>query len=183
MKQTNKNPYIEHELRVLEIDSKEIEEKIKTLGGKLIKKQNFRRYVFDCIPAQSGKWLRLRTDGELTTLTFKSIENDSVDGTSEWEVTVDDFDKTYEILSKSGFKHKGYQENKRTEYALADAKVAIDSWPLIPTYLEIEAEDKQTILNCAKVLGFTVKDLVGINNQKIYAQYGINLDTIPLLKF
>jgi len=174
---------IEYELRVLDIDKNGVEKMIKKLGGKLIAKQAFRRYVFDIVPKTTGKWMRLRTDGTKTTLTLKVISSDQVDGTSEWEVEVDSFDKTYTILSGAGMIAKGYQENNRVEYELLGARVAIDSWPLIPTYLEIEAEDETTVKECAKAMGYSQADLTGINTQKIYTNYGINLDDISSLKF
>lgn len=174
---------IEYELRVLDIDAKNVEVSIKKLGGKLLARQSFRRYVFDIMPKTTGKWLRLRTDGRKTTLTLKVISSDEVDGTSEWEIGVNDFDKTLIILNGAGLSAKGYQENNRTEYELRGAKVAIDSWPLIPTYLEIEASDEKTVKECAKALGYSQSDLTGINTQKIYSKYGINLDDITDLKF
>lgn len=174
---------IEYELRALDINFEKLETKIKALGGKLLQQQSFRRYVFDSIPKVRGKWLRLRTDGVHTTLCLKIITNDTVDGTLEWEVEVSDFDKTATILTKAGFEAKGYQENTRTEYKLLGARVALDRWPLIPPYLEIEANDEETVLNCAHTLGYNKHDLTGDNTQKIYTKYGFNLDEIKELKF
>ncbi|MBP7837257.1 CYTH domain-containing protein [Candidatus Saccharibacteria bacterium] len=174
---------IEYELRVLNIEKKTVETNIKALGGVLLAKQSFRRYVFDVIPKTVGQWLRLRTDGTKTTLTLKIISSDDVDGTSEWEVEVDDFDKTAIILEMAGITSKGYQENNRIEYKLLGARVAIDSWPQIPIYLEIEADDEKTVFECAEALGYAHSDLTGMNTQKIYSTYGIDLDTTPNLKF
>lgn len=174
---------IEYELRVLDVNPQEVEATIKQLGGKLLSKQTFRRYVFDIVPMTVGKWIRLRTDGQTTTLTLKIISNDNVDGTSEWEIEVDDFDKTHTILETAGLKAKGYQENSRIEYQLLDARVAIDRWPLIPPYLEIEADNEEAVRRCGEALGYAKSDLTGINTQKIYKKYGIDLDDISSLKF
>ncbi|USN54196.1 MAG: hypothetical protein H6765_06430 [Candidatus Peribacteria bacterium] len=61
----------------------------------------FRRYVYDAKPVSYERWLRLRTDGSLTQLTFKHIVDESrIDGVKEWEVTVDDFDMTNLLLNQ-----------------------------------------------------------------------------------
>ena len=64
-----------------------------------------------------------------TTLTIKTVEKDTIDGTKELEIEVNDFEKTNEILNQLGYMPKGYQETKRTEYVLDDVIFDIDRWP------------------------------------------------------
>ena len=73
----------EYEIRVLEINKEEIVNKLKKLGA--IMKGNFKqkRYVYDLKPAENGKWIRLRTNGKVTTLTYKDIVSNTLDGTKE----------------------------------------------------------------------------------------------------
>ena len=89
---------IEYEVRFLEIDKERIIERLEELGA--IKKGDYnqKRYVYNLVPSQEGKWIRLRTNGSITTLTYKDIEKDTVDGTREVEVQVDDFEKTNDLL-------------------------------------------------------------------------------------
>ena len=143
---------IEYEVRFLEIDKERIIERLEELGA--IKKGDYnqKRYVYNLVPSQEGKWIRLRTNGSITTLTYKDIEKDTVDGTREVEVQVDDFEKTNELLERIGFKNKGYQENKRTQYILNGVEIDIDSWPMIPTYLEIEGKSEEEIIKIQKLL-------------------------------
>ena len=58
-------------------------------------KGNFKqkRYVYDLRPAEKDKWIRLRTNGKVTTLTYKDIVSNTLDGTKEVEFEVEDFDK------------------------------------------------------------------------------------------
>lgn len=52
-------------------------------------------------PADPHKWIRLRTDGEKSTLTIKHIiQPDAIDGVQEWEVEVSDFQQTHFILEQ-----------------------------------------------------------------------------------
>jgi adenylate cyclase, class 2 len=141
-----------------------------------------RRYVYDIAPGDDSKWIRLRdTDGD-TTLTVKEITSDAIDGTHEIEVGVDDF-AANTLLGMLGFSPKSYQETKRCSFILDGAQVEIDTWPQIPPYLEIEASSKDGVVRVASLLGYTEADLTGENTIKIYARYGIDLNTIRELKF
>ena len=67
--------HIEYELRVLEINSEEIKNKLQELNAKLIEDVFQKRYVYDFHPVEPNKWIRLRTNGKITTLTIKNIES------------------------------------------------------------------------------------------------------------
>lgn len=167
---------IEYELRVVDVEPSSLIKKIRLHGGKQISKHLYKRYVFDVSPPKLGVWLRLRTDGTTTTLTAKEVKDDTVDGTHEWEIEVNDFSEAYEILTKAGMKPKSYQENKRTNFELKGVILSIDQWPRIPICLELESTHEAKIRDVAKLLGFTNKQLTGENIQKIYARFGIDLD-------
>ena len=68
------------------------------------------------------------------------LKNNSakIDGTKEAEVTINDFDEMDRILTKIGLKARNYQENRRHQFKYKDTEIDIDTWPLIPTYVEIE---------------------------------------------
>ena len=62
--------------------------------------------AYDFTLANSNSWVRLRTDGNKTTLTVKEIHNDDgVDGTKELEVSVDNGGNAC-LTTKLGTKHK-----------------------------------------------------------------------------
>lgn len=174
---------IEYEGRILNIDIELTRKNILKNGGVFVKKQLFKRYVFNTIPAKPGEWLRLRTDGETSTLTYKKIKHNGIDGTVEYEVAVDDFELTYKILNSVGFAHKGYQENERELFIISGEEVSLDSWPRINTYLEIEAKNKQAVEDLAVKIGFDVSQITGDNTQAIYMAEGIDIDHIETLKF
>ena len=173
----------EYELRVLEIDSNKLIQKLEKLNAVKKGEYNQKRYVYDLKPAHPGKWIRLRTNGINTTLTYKDIVTDKIDGTQELEVEVSDFEATNELLEKMGFKNKGYQENKRIQYELNGVEIDIDSWPLIPTYVEIEGKDEQSILEMTKLLELDESKVTTLDVQSIYQSYGIDLECMKELKF
>lgn len=174
---------IEYELRKLEVNVDEIKKKLKEANAKYIAKKNFRRHVFDVIPSNPKSWIRLRTDGNVTTLSVKEIVSDKIDGTLEWETSVDSFDDTLSMLEKIGVKSRGYQENTRTEYDLDGVQICIDEWPEIPPYLEIEGIDEKSVIKAAESISINKNELIGLNTKEIYKNYGIDLDKKLILKF
>jgi adenylate cyclase class 2 len=174
---------IEHEAKILNIDPDATERLILDKGGQKLGERFMRRYVYDITPGDQSKWIRLRDTGDEITLTVKQITSDAIDGTHEIEVGVDDFAATNALLGVMGFTAKSYQETKRTSFILDGAQVEIDTWPQIPPYLEIEAGSKDEVIRVAGLLGYTEADLTGENTIKIYARYGIDLNTVPALRF
>lgn len=174
----------EYELRVLEVNKEEIIKKLEELGA--TKKGIFeqKRYVYDLRPAEKDKWIRLRTNGTVTTLTYKDIVSNTVDGTKELEIEVESFEKTNEFLEKIGFKNRNYQENERIQYILNGVEIDIDTWPMIPTYMEIEGKSKEDVINMKKNLNIDETKVTTLNCSDIYKKiYKIDISTIKELKF
>lgn len=171
---------IEYEVRVLEINREEIIKKLESLGARKIKDGMQRRYVYDFNPMQKHKYIRVRTDGNKTTLTIKSCEKDTIDGTKELEIEVNDFEKTNEILNQLGYMPKGYQETKRTEYVLDDVIFDIDRWPLIPEFMEIEGKNKEDVLKMIERLDIPEEMAI---TSGAYEHYGIDSTELENLSF
>lgn len=174
--------HTEYEVRVLEIDKDEIIKKLESLNATFEWDRIQRRYVYDFIPKVDKKWIRLRTNGDKSTLTIKNLVNSNIDGTQELEIVVDNFDRTNLILKELGYVPKGYQENRRVQYNLNGVEIDIDSWPLIPTYMEIEGKSEEAVLFALKSLGFSEDDCTSKDVSSIYLDYGYNLDDIYELK-
>ncbi len=174
--------HTEYEVRILEINVEEVKKKLDSLGANLEWDHVQKRYVYDFIPKLDGKWIRLRTNGDKTTLTIKDIVTSKIDGTRELEIEVDDFDKTNLILEELGYEAKGYQENRRIQYKLNGVEVDIDYWPLIPTYLEIEGNSEEEVYKTIELLGFSKDDITTRDVEGIYLDYGHNRETTYNLK-
>ena len=175
---------IEYEIRVLEINVEEIKNKLCELNAILVEDVFQKRYVYDFNPVEPNKWIRLRTNGTTSTLTIKNLESSKIDGTKEMEIIVDDFDTANEILNELGYKPRGIQENKRIKYDLNGVEVDIDTWPGIPTYLEIEGKSEQEVYDTLELLGLTKENATSLDVQSIYEQiYHIDLKKNPNLSF
>ncbi len=174
---------IEYEARILNIDIESIKAKLNFMGATPLSSYLQRRYVFDVIPAKKGTWIRLRTNGNKSTLALKQIDKYTIDGTREWETEVSDFDAMQQILERAGIKPKGYQENKRTAYQLDGIEVTIDEWPQLKPYIEIEGPDAASVEAVILKLGFKKSELSFKNTIDMYADLGIDLDKVSRLVF
>ena len=176
--------HIEYEVRVLEIDVEKTKQKLEEVGAILIEDVLQKRYVYDFNPVEPNKWIRLRTNGIKTTLTIKKVESSEIDGTRELEIVVDDFDRTNAILAELGYKPRAIQENKRIKYDLDGVEIDIDTWPGIPTYLEVEGNSEKEVFDTLKKLGISKKNSTSLDVQSIYKEiYNIDLDENPNLYF
>jgi len=82
-----------------------------------------------------------------------------------------------------GIKSKGYQENKRTQYILNGVEIDIDSWPMIPTYVEIEGKNEEEVMNTLEILELPKDKVTTLDVDSVYKKYGIDLKDIKVLKF
>ena len=160
--------HTEYEVRILNIDKDEIIKKLVSMKAEFQWDLLQRRYVYDFKPAEEGKWIRLRTNGRKTTLTIKNIVSSEIDGTQELEVEVDNFERCHLILKELGYEAKGYQENKRCQYLLNGVEIDIDSWPLIPTYLEVEGASEEAVYNAIDALGIDREKIVTKDVEGVY---------------
>lgn len=172
----------EFETKVLDINVVVITKRLLGLGAKRQLEVLMKRWVFDIDPSKD-EWLRLRDDGQKTTLTYKCKSGFGIDQTEEIEVVVDDFQKTAVILSKLKFKGKYYQENKRTAFHLRDIEFTIDSWPKIPPYLEVESSSEEKVKKGLALIGLENKDAGNLTVKEVYSRYKLDLHSFGELKF
>ncbi|PIX99662.1 adenylate cyclase, partial [bacterium (Candidatus Howlettbacteria) CG_4_10_14_3_um_filter_37_10] len=171
----------EFETHVLEINEEEIANKLRKLGAKEDSEVFQKRWVFNIGntgESCKGEWIRLRQVGDKTELTYKNKSGKGMSETEEIEVEVSDFEKTAKLLSKLNCNGLYYQENKRRMFKLDGIEFTIDSWPMIPTYLEVEADNEEKVKEGIKLLGLEGKDSGHLGTLTIYKKYGIDLHSI-----
>ena len=136
-----------------------------------------------------NKWVRLRKTGDKTTLTVKHIlkpdneNNDKIQKVIETEMEVPSIEEANDMLIQLGFSFRNYQEKHRVRYDFENIEIDIDSWPLIPTYMEIENESEDEIESVITKLGLDGKRIVSCNTADVYKLYGIDLYQFRELRF
>ncbi len=183
----------EFEIKFLEIDVPLLEKKLLSIGAKKAGEYEYKRVLLDYPDWRLDKkhaWVRLRTDGTLTTLSYKErigIKSRNADipddGMKEIEVEVEDYNKTFELFREMGFVIKREQGNRRVRYTKGTAVFDIDFWPQIPPYLEIEGNSLEEAYASAQELGFDPKKGLVCSAKQVYRKYGFEEDDYSSMTF
>jgi adenylate cyclase, class 2 len=146
----------EIEAKWLDINTAKFREILKEAGAQLVSPERLMvRRVFDYPDKRLekiGGWVRVRDEGDKVTLSYKQLNDRTLHGTKEVTVTVDGFENTCKLLEAIGLKSYSIQETKRESWKLGEAEVEIDTWPWIPSFVEIEAESEQQLKETAQKL-------------------------------
>lgn len=182
--------YKEIEVRFLEINKDELAAKLHELGavdhGEDLLDE---RVIFDkdLEWQKAAKFMRLRTKGGKTTLAYKDRRDPhqpSVDGTEEIEFDVSDPELAQALLSRLGYELFRYQQKKRHSFSLGTVHVDIDTWPKIPTYVELEGESEDDLKTAAAALGLDWS-VVELRDPKLVIEqvYGIPVGQMKWFTF
>lgn len=146
----------EIEAKWLAINPADMRRALKKAGAKLILPERLMtRCIFDHPNKRLekiGGWVRVRNEGDKITLSYKQLNDRTVHGTKEVNIVVNDFDATCKFLEAIGLKQNSFQETKRESWKLGDTEIEIDTWPWIPTFVEIEAKSEDELFRVAKKL-------------------------------
>lgn len=149
----------EIEAKWLAIDPADMRQKLKRSGATLsLPERSMVRRNFDYPDMRLekiGGWVRVRNEGDKITLSYKQLNDRTVHGTKEVSVAVNDFDTTCSLLEVIGLKQTSIQETKRESWKLGDTEIEIDTWPWIPTFIEIEAQSEDELFSVAELLGLS----------------------------
>ena len=91
----------------------------------------------------SKKWIRVRQTNDKSTIAVKHIlapNETNIQQMLETETEVPSIKEANNLLEALGFAYKSYQEKERVTYILDEYELDIDTWPGIPTYVEIEGK-------------------------------------------
>jgi len=140
---------IELEAKFLDIDTEKLRALLKEKGATLIHPERLmRRKNFDYPDKRLeavGGWIRVRDEGDKVTLAYKQVAHRGIDGTKEISLTVEDFDTVSNLLLAIGLNNKSYQETKRERWDFEGVEVTIDTWPWIPTFVELEGVSEEKL--------------------------------------
>lgn len=169
----------EIEAQFLDIDKEKMRKRLKAVGAELIKPEVLmRRVVFD-----TGKhsFARVRDEGGgKIVMTYKNIsDDDSILGTKEVNVVIDDYENGVTFLKGCGLKPKAEQESYRETWTLGPVEICIDTWPWIPTFMEIEGPSEELVWQTAEKLGLNKADAKFGSVDTTYRHYyGIETDVV-----
>lgn len=147
----------EIEAKWLRIDKAALRKKLQTAGARLLQPERLmRRKVFDYpdgrLDHEQHGWIRVRDEGDKITLSYKRLVDRTVTGTKEVSLVVDSFDAACNFLESIGLQCFTVQETMRESWELDGAAVELDTWPWIPPFVEIEAQNERRLKAAAQKL-------------------------------
>lgn len=145
----------EYEAKFLSIDVADLKARLKDLGAvQAFPRTLLTRKIFENDALAVGAWVRLRDEGTRSTLTLKQVTDaTTIDGTTEIETEVTDLHAMAEILAHLGLAEVRYQENYREEWRWGETAFDFDTWPGLPTFVELEGPDEASVRQAAAALG------------------------------
>ncbi|HZK33624.1 MAG TPA: class IV adenylate cyclase [Tissierellaceae bacterium] len=174
----------ELEVKILNIDLNQMEEKIKKLGGKLIAKEVQVNTLIDSkdkyIEKNLDSYLRIREtrsileDSIKYTLTMKkNVEREAIRENIETNIDISDREAMIKLLENLGYfvYQEGYKE--RTSYMLEGARLDLDTWDkdTYPyPYMEIEVKsegDLEHMINKLSIFkeNISTKSILELRNE------------------
>ncbi|MFJ4870453.1 class IV adenylate cyclase [Streptomyces sp. NPDC088757] len=176
----------EYEAKFLNIDAAALKDKLAALGAtQALPRTLLTRKIFENDALDGGAWLRLRNEGICSTLTLKQVTDaTTIDGTTEIETEVGDLHAMADILRRLGLAEVRYQENYREEWRLGEVAFDFDTWPDLPTFVEIEGPDEPSVRQAAALLGLDYAEARFGSVDEIYkSEAGRDILAEPTLLF
>jgi adenylate cyclase class 2 len=176
----------EIETRFLEVNKKELVKKLLALGATDEGEEKLEEIIFhaaDMSWVGKRKYVRLRKTKDKIKLTYKENKEQTVDSAQEVEFYVSDWDKCSEFLNRVGLKAMRELEKFRHTLKLDDVTIDIDTWPKIPTYMEIEGPSVESLKKFCKKLGMDWDKRFDGDAKEVFRFYGYDLDNITVVTF
>jgi len=175
----------EIEATFVDINKDELREKLKLAGAELVQPETMmRRVIFDLGPK---RYARVRDERNKVTMSYKQLDELTLEGMKEICITVDNYENAVELLKHVGLRAKADQETLRETWQLDGAEITMDTWPWLPTFSEIEGTSAENVANVARKLGFDMSDAhYGAVDEIYKLYYDVTNDDInycPEIKF
>ena len=165
----------EIEATFLDIDHSALRAKLKDLGAKLIRSEfAMRRTIYDYADLRLDKaaaWVRVRDEAGKTTMGFKQRQSETIQGMKEIEFDVSDYKAAKAFLEAIGLVAKAEQESKREIWSYRDCEITLDTWPWIPSYVEVEGPSEESVKRCSHQLGMNWSEAMFDSIDAIYMRY------------
>ncbi|MDP3964242.1 MAG: class IV adenylate cyclase [bacterium] len=153
----------EIELKFLDINVKEIKQKLEELGAKLKYDTQTESYPFLAEGFHSSdsnmKYLRIRKVNDDVKITYKdSAKKSDMTTREEIEIKVENYEEAIKLIEKLGFEKGKVFRKHRIHYEFGDIHFELDTLENIPTYLEIETQTEIAMKDICTKLGLDISN-------------------------
>ena len=165
----------EIEAKFVDINPETLRVKLKKLGATQEHPEILMcRKVFDYPDSRLekiGGWIRVRDEGKNVMMSYKQLNDRTLHGTKEITLRVGNFDDACNLLVSIGLEQKAYQETRREKWIYKNVEVAIDTWPWIPTFIELEGPSENLVKEVAADLGLDWKNAMHGSVETVYQMH------------
>lgn len=176
----------EIEAKFLNINKTRLRKLLQNIGAECIKPERLMRRTVYELP-EPGSYMRVRDEGDKITMSVKHLEERTLEGMQEICLTVDNYRNAVNFLIAAGHQPKAIQETLRESWVYKGVEIDIDTWPWVPTFIEIEGKSSEAVAEVAEALGFNMQDAkygsVEIVYQQIYNVTENEVNNWPEIKF
>jgi len=169
---------IEYEATFVDIDKKEVRNRLRKAGAELIRPEFLQKRVVFHLPKGheiKGGWLRVRDEGKRITMSLKVVDGNKIENQKEMLLEVNDFMKAEQFLIAIGCQKKAFQESKREIWRLGGVEITIDEWPFLEPFVEIEGKTEKLVKSASGKLGFDYAKALFCSIDTLYAnRYGFS---------
>ncbi len=173
---------IEYEATFPNIEKDFVRKNLKSVGAKLIKPEFLQRRVTFNFPEGhelEGGWVRVRDESDRITMSIKVVNGSRIEDQKEVCLIIDNFENAKVFLETLGCIPKAYQETKREIWTLDNVEIAIDEWPFLEPFVEIEGTSEAAVKNVAEKIGFDYNKALFCAVAKLYnMKYNLSEDQI-----
>ena len=177
---------IEYEATFPNINKDETRAKLKKAGALLIRPEYLQKRIPFHLPKEKRSddaWLRVRDEGDKTTLSLKVVDGEKIENQKEICLEVNNFEDAVKLLESIGCEPKSYQETKRELWKLDDVEITIDEWPFLEPFVEVEGKTEKEVKEVSEKIGFNFMDALFCEVTKLYKlKYGADAPDIRLVK-
>jgi len=166
---------LEIEVRFIEVNVSELTNKLVLLGARDEGEDSLEEIIFydkDLTwQAYGRKFVRIRKTNKGIFVTYKHQAVDSATGTEEIEFRIENIETMVKFLERIGLVAYRRQQKKRHKFLLGDVIVDFDTWPKVPTYVELEGPSEEALKRAARDLGFDWGKVIFENPRALIKKY------------
>lgn len=161
----------ELEVKILEIDWESLKEKLNSAWGIISFLWNLKNHFFK---NNEGKKLRIREVWNRFIMTYKDrLETASIMYNEEYEVSFNKLEPMIDILKRIWFVKYWESSKYRISYTFDWIHFDFDTMEWIPEFVEVEANDFESLKKWVEFLWFSMDDTVSLTERQIKEHYNI----------
>lgn len=167
--------YVEHEIKVLNVDINQVKAKLEELGAKKVYEDERKFTVLD---NENGDYLKqdklIRITEEGSVKVSIHINNSKPEIKEAIKYKASRVKEQLDFFLAIGLKPIAKAKAKRISYELGNIDFDIDDFYKIPPFLEIDIENVDNYQELLKKLGLENHEVVRMGTEAIFEHYGLD---------